>query len=193
MSNEIVIATNNKGKLSELRQILEPHGFTVRSLADEGIDIDVEETGTTFEENARIKAGAIYKMTGKPVIADDSGLEIDWLNGAPGVYSARYAENGKRREKVLEKLKDVPYEKRGAKFVCCICYIDGKGSEKFFRGECAGKIAFENKGTNGFGYDPIFEVNKDKTMAMLSDAEKNAVSHRGNALRELVKELKHDK
>ncbi|MCL2019094.1 MAG: RdgB/HAM1 family non-canonical purine NTP pyrophosphatase [Oscillospiraceae bacterium] len=194
MKKQIIAATNNKGKLAEIKKILELHGFTVLSLAQAGIDADPEETGTTFEENARIKAREIYRIAKKPVIADDSGLEVDYLNGEPGVYSARYAEPGKRREKVLEKLKDVPYEKRTARFVCCICYIDEKGNEKVFRGVCEGKIGFENKGQNGFGYDPIFEVSIDGkpcgvTLAMLTEEEKNAISHRGEALRRLAETI----
>jgi XTP/dITP diphosphohydrolase len=189
MNKEIIAATNNKGKLSELKKILEPAGFIVRSLADENITAEPDETGTTFEENAGIKAREIYKIAGKPVISDDSGLEIDALNGEPGVYSAVYAEPGNRRKKVLEKLKNIPYDKRTARFICCICYIDEAGNENFFYGKCEGVIGFENKGDNGFGYDPIFEVHENITMAMLTDDEKNAISHRGKALKKFIKEL----
>ncbi|MCL2077417.1 MAG: RdgB/HAM1 family non-canonical purine NTP pyrophosphatase [Oscillospiraceae bacterium] len=187
---EMVCATNNKGKLVELKKILEAYGFSVLSLAEAGINADPEETGVTFEENALIKAREIYKTVKKPVISDDSGLAVDYLNGEPGVYSARYAEVGKRREKILKKLEGVPYEKRTARFVCCVCYIDESGNEKIFNGTCEGKIGFDNKGENGFGYDPIFEVSEGVTMAMLSDDEKNAVSHRGNALKKLAEELR---
>ncbi|MCL2108330.1 MAG: RdgB/HAM1 family non-canonical purine NTP pyrophosphatase [Oscillospiraceae bacterium] len=189
MNRKIIAATNNKGKLIELVKILSERGFEVLSLKQAAIEIDIEETGTTFEENALLKAREIYKIAKIPVIADDSGLEVDYLNGAPGVYSARYAEPGKRRAKVLEKLQNVPYEKRTAKFVCCICYIDENADEQLFYGACEGKISYENKGENGFGYDPIFEVREGVTMAMLTDDEKNAISHRGRALEKFVNYL----
>ncbi|MCL1823238.1 MAG: RdgB/HAM1 family non-canonical purine NTP pyrophosphatase [Oscillospiraceae bacterium] len=203
MNNDIIAATNNKGKLTELKSILNPYGFEVKSLADMGITADIEETGKTFEENARIKAREIFNLVDKnaeniasggfSVIADDSGLEVDALNGEPGIYSARYAEPGKRRLTILEKLKNVPYEKRTARFVCCICYIDENGHERIFQGEVQGHIGFENKGENGFGYDPIFEVKQGVTMAMLTDDEKNQISHRGIALRKLAEELEKTK
>jgi len=189
---EIIAATNNKGKLTELKKILGAHGISVLSLAEAGISANPDETGTTFEENARIKAREIFALAkeaftdGSPaVIADDSGLEVDFLNGEPGVYSANYDIPW-----LLEKLGNTPYEQRGARFVCCICYIDESGREQFFHGTCEGKIGFENKGTNGFGYDPIFEVREGITMAMLSDEEKNALSHRGNALCRFAEILK---
>ncbi|MCL2697742.1 MAG: RdgB/HAM1 family non-canonical purine NTP pyrophosphatase [Oscillospiraceae bacterium] len=178
MKREIVAATNNKGKLAEFKKILQSHGFKVLSLTETGINIVPEETGTTFEENARIKAREIFTLAKKPVIADDSGLEVDYLNGKPGVYSANY-----NTAWLLEKLSGVPRERRAARFVCCLCYIDGSGNEKFFCGTCEGYISFESKGTNGFGYDPVFEVRDGVTMAMLTDDEKNALSHRGNALK----------
>ncbi|MDR2558540.1 MAG: non-canonical purine NTP pyrophosphatase, partial [Oscillospiraceae bacterium] len=124
---EIIAATNNKGKLTELKKILESRGFAVLSLADAGITAAPEETGTTFEENARIKAREIFALAKKPVLADDSGLEVDFLDGEPGVYSANYDTAW-----LLEKLDGVPYEKRTARFICCICYISEQGREKFF-------------------------------------------------------------
>jgi XTP/dITP diphosphohydrolase len=181
MKREIIAATNNKGKLAELKKILEAHSFAVLSLAEAGINAVPDEVGTTFEANALIKAREIFALANKPVIADDSGLEVDFLNGEPGVYSANYDIPW-----LLEKLADTPYERRGARFVCCICYIDESGKERFFNGTCEGKINFEPKGTNGFGYDPVFEVRENVTMAMLSDDEKNALSHRGNALRKFA-------
>jgi XTP/dITP diphosphohydrolase len=177
MNKQIIAATNNKGKLTELKKILTSHGFAVLSLEEAGITAAPEETGATFEENARIKARAVYEIANEAVIADDSGLEVDFLDGEPGVYSADYDVPW-----LLEKLDDVPYEKRGARFVCCICYIDEAGSEKFFYGTCEGRIGFEERGANGFGYDPVFEVSEGTTMAMLADEEKNAISHRGKAL-----------
>ena len=181
---QIIAATNNKGKLAELKKILEAHGFAVLSLAEAGITAVPDETGTTFEENARIKAREIFNIAKNPVIADDSGLEVDFLNGEPGVYTANY-----NIAWLLEKLGNTPYEQRGARFVCCICYIDESGNERFFNGTCEGRIGFESKGGNGFGYDPIFEVREDVTMAMLTDDEKNRVSHRGEALRKFAEEL----
>jgi len=191
MNKQIIAATNNKGKLAELKKILEAHGFTVLSLEDAGITAVPEEVGTTFEENARIKAREIFNIAketyagGSPaVIADDSGLEVDFLGGEPGVYTANY-----NIAWLLEKLGNTPYEKRGARFVCYICYIDESGNEQFFNGTCEGRIGFESKGENGFGYDPIFEVREDVTMAMLTDDEKNMISHRGEALRKLAENL----
>ncbi|MDR2532668.1 MAG: RdgB/HAM1 family non-canonical purine NTP pyrophosphatase [Oscillospiraceae bacterium] len=181
MKKEIIAATNNKGKLTELKKILESHDFAVRSLADMGITVVPDETGSTFEENAGIKAREIFAIAKKSVIADDSGLEADYLGGEPGVYSANY-----NIEWLLEKLVGVPYEKRTARFVCCLCFINEDGEESFFNGTCEGKIGFENKGENGFGFDPIFEVSEGVTLAMLTDDEKNAISHRGNALRKFA-------
>jgi XTP/dITP diphosphohydrolase len=185
MSRKIIAATNNKGKLAELKKILEAHGFEIVSLAEAGITAVPEEIGATFEANARIKAREIFTLANKPVIADDSGLEVDFLNGEPGVYSADYNVGW-----LLEKLDDTPYEQRGARFVCCICYIGGDGNERLFHGTCEGRIGFEPKGTNGFGYDPVFEVRENVTMAMLSDDEKNALSHRGSALCKFAEGLK---
>ncbi|MCL2637071.1 MAG: RdgB/HAM1 family non-canonical purine NTP pyrophosphatase [Oscillospiraceae bacterium] len=188
MNRKIIAATNNKGKLAELKKILSSHSFAVLSLAEAGITAVPDETGTTFEENARIKAREIFALAkqtyagGSPaVIADDSGLEVDFLGGEPGVYSANYDIPW-----LLEKLGNTPYEKRGARFVCCICYIDESGNEQFFHGTCEGTIGFESKGENGFGYDPVFEIREGTTMAMLTDDEKNALSHRGNALRKFA-------
>lgn len=184
---KIILASNNKNKLREFREILEPAGFEVVSQSEAGADIEVEETGTTFEENAYLKAKAIYDMMKLPVIADDSGLEVDALNGAPGIYSARYAEEGKRCARVLSELEGVPDEKRTARFICCICYIDENGEKHVVKGACEGRIGYEKRGTNGFGYDPIFMYG-DKSFAEISAEEKNRVSHRSEALR-LFKEL----
>ncbi|MGN0695426.1 MAG: RdgB/HAM1 family non-canonical purine NTP pyrophosphatase [Oscillospiraceae bacterium] len=186
---KIVLASGNKNKLREIREILEPLGYEVLSEKEAGAETDVEENGSTFEENAEIKARAIYDMLHVPVIADDSGLTVDYLNGAPGIYSARYAEEGKRCAKLLSELEGVPDEKRGASFVCAICYMDEKGEAHFFRGECHGRIGYEKRGENGFGYDPIFLFG-DKTFAELSAEEKNRVSHRAKALEKLRDHLK---
>ena len=178
---KLILASNNKNKLREVREILSPMGYEVISQSEAGADIEAEENGTTFEENAEIKARAIYDIYKCPVIADDSGLSVDALNGAPGIYSARYAEEGKRCLKILSEMENVPDEKRGARFVCAICYVDEKGVSHIFRGECEGKIGYEKRGTNGFGYDPIFMVG-EKSFAEISPEEKNSMSHRSRAL-----------
>jgi XTP/dITP diphosphohydrolase len=185
MTKQIIAATNNKGKLAELKAVLNSHGFAVLSLAEAGIEANPDETGSTFEENARIKAREIFALSGSsPVIADDSGLEVDFLDGEPGVYSSSYDIAW-----LLEKLHGVPYEQRTARFICVLCYIDENGAERFFRGTCEGRIGFEELGTNGFGYDPVFEVSESVTMAMLTEDEKNSISHRGNALRKFAENL----
>ena len=189
---KIVLASNNKNKLREIREILEPLGFEVLSQSEAGADIEAEENGKTFAENAYIKAKAAYDLTGLPVIADDSGLEVDALGGAPGIYSARYAPQGQRRKRILEELKDVPEENRGAAFTCCICYIDAQGTAHYFTGQCRGKIGYENRGTNGFGYDPIF-IYGEKSFAEISAEEKNSISHRAKALEQLKEYFNKEK
>lgn len=186
---KIVLASNNQNKLRETKEILEPKGFEVLSLRDCGVDVEVEETGTTFEENATLKARAVYETVKLPCIADDSGLEVSYLNREPGVYSHRYAGEGAddhdRCNLILSKLENVPIELRQARFVCAICYVDADGEAKTVRGTCEGYIGYEERGTNGFGYDPIFMYG-GKSFAELSAEEKNAVSHRSNALKRLV-------
>ncbi len=189
---KLILASNNKNKLREVREILSPLGYDVISQSEAGADFEADENGTTFEENAEIKARAIYDMYKCPVIADDSGLSVDALNGAPGIYSARYAEEGKRCMKILSEMENVPEGKRGAKFVCAICYIDENGVSHIFRGECCGDIGYEKKGTNGFGYDPIFMVN-GKSFAEISAEEKNSMSHRSRALAQLEEYLHNRK
>lgn len=185
---QLVIASNNAGKLREIREILAPFGIEAISQRAAGFDAEVEETGTTFAENAKLKAQAVYAVLHHPVIADDSGLEIDALDGAPGVYSHRFAgENAtdaQRMEKVLELLGDLPPEKRTARFVCVLCYLDENGKEQLFSGTCEGRIGTQPLGENGFGYDPVFCVG-EKTMAQMTEDEKNRISHRGNALSKL--------
>ncbi len=185
---KIILATNNNNKLREFREILSPMGYEVISQSEAGADIEADETGTTFEENAYIKAKAIYDILHMPVIADDSGLEVDHLGGAPGVYSARYAEPGHRCERVLSELEGVPDNERTARFRCVICFIDADGKAQYVRGSCEGRIGYERRGSNGFGYDPIF-LYDDRTLAEMSADEKNAISHRGKAIRELTKLL----
>lgn len=182
---KIVIASNNAGKLREIREILAPFGLEAISQREAGFDADVDETGTTFAENAGLKAAAVFERLHCPVIADDSGLMVDALDGAPGVYSHRFAgENATdadRCQKLLELLSGKPAEERTARFVCVLCYMDASGEAHFFQGVCEGVIGTKPRGDNGFGYDPIF-VCGDKTMAQMTDEEKNRISHRGNAM-----------
>lgn len=190
--SKIILASNNKNKLREISQMLLPLGYEVVSQRDAGADFEVEETGTNFEENAALKARAVYDRCKTAVIADDSGLEVDHLNGAPGVHSHRYAgENASdadRYNKLLRELENVPDEKRGAQFVCAICYIDENGNEQFVRGICRGSIGYAPMGENGFGYDPVFMFG-ERSFAQLSPEEKNKVSHRAKALEALCKIL----
>ncbi len=192
---KIVLASNNKNKLREIRQIIEPLGHEIYSLDDMNISADPDETGSTFEENAYIKAKAVYDVLGGKyaVIADDSGLEVDWLNKAPGVYSARYggenASDSDKCRKILSELENVPMEKRNAGFVCVICFIDSDGCKYSVRGECRGCIGYEPKGENGFGYDPIFMYG-DKSFAEIPADMKNKISHRAAALEKFADMLK---
>lgn len=192
MNNKIVLASNNNHKLREISEMLKPLGYTVISQSQAGISLDVEETGTTFEENSLLKARAIYGVCKIAVIADDSGLEVSYLNNAPGVYSSRYAGEGatdeERCAKLLRELEGVPKKNRTARFVSVICYIDENGKENIVRGECEGYIGIELHGKNGFGYDPIFMYG-DKTFAEISAEEKNSISHRANALKKFVELL----
>ncbi len=186
----IVIATQNKGKAKDFETMLSPLGYEVLTLLDVAQDMDVEETGVTFEENAILKAETVSKELGIPVISDDSGLEIDALNGEPGVYSARYAGADKSDEanidKVLEKLDGVPDNERTARFRCVLAVAAPGQKTETFSGSCEGVILHERRGEHGFGYDPIFFVPaQDKAMAQLEPDEKAAISHRGNALRQL--------
>ena len=182
---KLVLASKNAKKLKEMNEILSGMGVEVCSQADAGVDVDVEETGTTFEENSRLKAQAVMEASGLPAIADDSGLCVDALNGAPGVYSARYGGEGlddAGRYRLL--LSSMPAGKpRTAKFVSVITCCFPNGDVLTARGECPGTIAFAPMGEGGFGYDPVFFLPKlKKTFAQLSPEEKNAISHRGKAL-----------
>ncbi len=187
-----VLASANEKKLGEMRRILEPMGIAVVTAAEQGFTDDIEETGTTFAENSLIKATTVCKALGMPAIADDSGLCVDALDGAPGVYSARYAgkvhDDAANMNKLLDDMFDVPNRKRTARFVSAITLVMPDGRTLSVEGKCEGVIAHNPKGNNGFGYDPIFKVGF-KTMAQLDDAKKDAISHRGNALRKLQAEL----
>ena len=188
---KLVLASKNAKKLVEMNDILSHLGIEVCSEAEAGVDIEVEETGTTFEANARLKARAVMEATGLPAIADDSGLSVDALDGAPGVYSARYGGEGLddtgRWQLLLEHMQGV--EDRACRFVCVICCAFPDGGELMARGECPGVLAQAPQGDGGFGYDPIFYLPQlGKTMAQLTPQEKNSLSHRGNALRDFQKE-----
>ena len=191
---KFIAATKNKGKLKEIEEILVGLPLRIISMEEAGITMDIEETGTTFEENALIKAREIYKITGEMVMADDSGLEIDFLNGAPGIYSARFAGVGAtdkdKNDKILSLLRDVPFEQRAARFVCAIAVILPNGSDFTVKGVCEGVIGFEASGNNGFGYDPLFYLPEYKlTTAQMPPNEKHKISHRGKALQCMVDRL----
>lgn len=186
-----VLASKNPHKLQELQAILGTLGMEVMLESELGLDIDVDETGTTFEENSRLKAEAVLRASGLPTLADDSGLMVDALDGAPGVYSARYGGKNTDAERVgylLENLAGVPEARRTAKFVCVITCLWPDGREIVARGECPGRILCEKRGTGGFGYDPVFFLPEyGMTYAELPAEKKNEISHRGCALREFVR------
>jgi XTP/dITP diphosphohydrolase len=190
---KLLLASNNKNKMAELRRILEPMGFEVVSPVDVGLISDANETGTTFAENARIKARAIHDKTGLPTVADDSGLCVDALGGRPGVYSAIYGgedlPHGEKIKLLLSELEGIPQEKRSARFACAICCILPHGEIIETYGECEGMIATEPTGSGGFGYDPVFMVG-NKSFGELDASEKDKISHRSAALRQLEARLR---
>lgn len=207
---DFIAATNNPGKLAELRRILGRMGHTVRGQREAGIALEPEETGETFAENARIKALAVCAAAGMPTVADDSGLCVDALGGAPGVFSARYCgrhgDDEANNDRLLEALAEVPEGRRAAKFVSCVCVcLPGTGAARcaVFSGECPGRIGFVRRGSNGFGYDPLFIPDAvgvpgtdgtvpnrtGRTYAELSAEEKDAISHRGHAMRAMEAQL----
>ena len=191
---KLIPASNNANKLKEFRSLVADLDIELLSQKEAGCDFEVEETGTTFEENAYLKASAVTEATGIAAVADDSGLCVDALGGEPGIYSARYglghaASDEERYRYLLQKMEGV--EDRSARFVCCICCTFPDGSVIRSRGECEGEILLAPKGQNGFGYDPVFHpLCLDKSMAELNPEEKNAISHRGKALRAFIEELR---
>ncbi len=193
---KILFATGNQGKMREITRILEDLGMEIRSMKEAGICLDIEENGTTYEENALIKARAVAAACKEAIVlADDSGLEIDYLNREPGVYSARYmGEDTSYRIKnanLVSRLEGVPEEQRTARFVCAIAAVLPDGRELTTRATVEGRIGYGEKGQGGFGYDPIFYVpERGKTTAELTEDEKNEVSHRGKALRLMKEELR---
>ena len=192
---KIIFATGNKDKLKEIKEILSDCDVDIRSMKEAGINVDIVEDGKTFEDNALIKARAIAAHTDAIVLADDSGLEIDYLNKEPGIYSARYLGEDTpysvKNATLIQRLEGVPEEQRTARFVCAIAAVLPDGRELTTRAAIEGRIGYDEKGKNGFGYDPIFYVPEfGKTTAELTEEEKNQVSHRGKALELMKEELK---
>lgn len=197
MDNIIILATNNKSKVKEISEMMSGSDITFVSLDDAGINVEVEETGTTFEENALLKAREICKLSGKPTISDDSGLEIDALDGAPGIYSSRFMGEDTsydiKNNALIEKLENVADPDRTARFRCCMALVLPDGREFVTEGAMEGIIAIEPKGINGFGYDPILFIPEyNRTSAELSSEEKNNISHRGEALRKMIEVIKKE-
>ena len=193
---KVVLASKNQHKLVEISKITEKFGFELVLQSQLGVDIDVEETGSTFEENSYIKAKAVMEATGLPALADDSGIAVDALNGEPGIYSARYGfdptlDDWGRLQLLLKNAKDIPDGQRQAKFVCVITMVTPEGQTIQARGEIHGQLTREPRGENGFGYDPIFYYPPmGKTTAEMTAEEKNQVSHRANALNVFYNKLK---
>lgn len=193
---KVVAATQNPHKIEEIRAITEPFGFLVVSRKEAGIaDFEINEDGETFEENSLKKAMEIHLASGLPTIADDSGIMVDYLNGAPGVYSARFAgvegDDEANNEKLLKLMAHVPREERGGKFVSAISMVFSQDDVIIVRGECKGRILYETRGENGFGYDPLFQPEGyDTSFGELSSSVKNEISHRAMALKALRERLK---
>ena len=190
----MVVATRNKGKIREIRKALKGLGLRIYALSDFPDVPEIEEDGKSFTENALKKARFYSKYFGKLTIADDSGLEVEWLKGLPGIYSARYAGKGasarENNQKLLNEMEGISLSKRGARFKCVMAMVSPDGREAIAEGSCKGRIGFEEKGRRGFGYDPFFILPKyGKTMAELSLEEKNKISHRGKALRKLRRRI----
>lgn len=192
---KVVLASTNHHKLREMKEILKEFDFELLSMTDVNLgDLEIPEEGETFEENSLHKARVVFELTGYASIADDSGLMVEYLNGAPGVHSARYAgeakQDGDNNAKLLEALRNVPVADRGAKFVTVVTFYMDESNQIVARGEIEGSILEEPRGSGGFGYDPLFYVESyGKTFAELSGSEKNAISHRGRALRALKDKL----
>lgn len=186
---KLIIASNNSGKIREYKDIFEPLGFQVVSQGEENIRLEVEETGATFEQNAVLKARAVYELSHCCVISDDSGLEVEALGGEPGIWSARYKGLQTEHERRMAVLKGLEgSDRRKARFVTCICFIDKAGQEHLFTGIWNGQIAEREEGTNGFGYDPIFisEDGNGRTTASMPLSFKEKYSHRAKAVRQLI-------
>lgn len=197
MKKRVIVASGNQGKIREIREILAPLDLEVVSMKEAGIEVDVDETGTSFEENALLKARGIAMLTDDLVIADDSGLEIDYLNKEPGIYSARYLGRDVsydiKNQNLLDRLDGVPDEKRSARFVCAVAAILPNKKELVVRGVMEGRIGYEIRGEHGFGYDPIFYLPEyGMSSAEILPEEKNKISHRGKALQQMFLLLKEE-
>ena len=197
MKKRVIVASGNQGKIREIREILAPLDLEVVSMKEAGIEVDVDETGTSFEENALLKARGIAMLTDDLVIADDSGLEIDYLNKEPGIYSARYLGRDVsydiKNQNLLDRLEGVPDEKRSARFVCAVAAILPNKKELVVRGVMEGRIGYEIRGEHGFGYDPIFYLPEyGMSSAEILPEEKNKISHRGKALQQMFLLLKEE-
>ncbi len=195
MSKRIIFATGNQNKMREIKEIMDGMGYEILSMKEAGIDADIEETGSTFEENALLKAQGVAAHCNDIVLADDSGLEVDYLNKEPGIYSARYmGENTSydiKNQNILDRLEGVPYQKRSARFVCAVAAVFPDGDSLVVRDTMEGFIGNKIAGENGFGYDPIFFLDEYQcSSAELSREEKNKISHRGKALQKMKEELK---
>lgn len=195
MLKRFIVATKNRGKLREIEEILADFPFEVISMEKAGISLEIEENGSTFEENAVIKARTVSKISGEIVMADDSGLAVDFLDGAPGIYSSRFAgevaTDEEKNLKLLGLLEGVPFEKRSARFVCAVAVVFPDRRYFTVNGTCEGYIGIKPAGANGFGYDPLLYIpGQGKTVAELDSGIKNAISHRGKALRLMVEELR---
>lgn len=196
MMKQIIVATNNKNKLAEFQDIFKSNQIHVISMKEAGIEVDPDENGLTIEDNARIKARAVWDICHKPVLADDTGLFVDALDGEPGIHAARYAgdpqDSDRNIDKLLTKLGDLPKEKRTARFITAICYIDENGEEHFVHGICEGWIAFERMG-EGFGYEPVFCIINGFTLAEIGREAKDRRSHRARAAHKLAFYLRNIK
>lgn len=196
---KVVLASKNPHKLIEIQQILEEYEIELVLQSDFGVDIDVDETGKSFEENSRLKAEAVVRATGLPALADDSGLSVDALGGEPGIYSARYGGEGCKTDRdrlnlLLHNLRGIRSEERTARFVCAITLLYPDGKQLLAYGTCEGYIATEPHGEGGFGYDPVFYVPQQGcTFAEMGSEKKNAISHRANALKQLCELLDREK
>ncbi len=191
-TKRLIVATGNQGKLKEIKAILTD--YEVLGAKEAGLFSDPEENGNTFCENAAIKARALRELTDCAVLADDSGLCVDALEGAPGIYSARYAgdhpTDDENTQKLLQNIKNVPEEKRTARFMCAVCFITAEGEELYGEGRCEGRILMAPEGNGGFGYDPVFySLDYHKSFGLLTPEEKNEISHRKRALEDLQKKL----
>jgi XTP/dITP diphosphohydrolase len=193
--SDLLVATTNEGKVRELSALLLDAPVRLLRPADLGLEMDVEETGATYAENAAQKAHAWFDRTGMPTLAEDSGIEIDALNGEPGIFSARYLglpDGPIKNARIIELLTDVPPSRRGCRYICSMVLLDPGKPPRMFEGRCAGRIAFEPAGAGGFGYDPIMFIPRlGRTMAEIPEDEKNRISHRGRATRKLARYLKY--